>query len=367
MKGIPFAIFLGLITIGLPILYISVSHPRYKKSIVDYDLVDIESKYRQEKVQNLKNKIAEIVGENGKVLVSLDRLLNPLPMEENNRILDEVASELPKDLLDSLKDSIEELRMKWEPDSKKVQIGKEYYKNYCMTCHGMYGDSLPVTPEGLKADLGYPMYARDFTGKYHREGKVVFKYASSFLGEMAPDEELKRIIREGLPGTPMPGYPYFTDAELDYIIEYIKSLNPRWKFYKAEVRNYPQPPQDLYSEERIQRGREAFQSVCIACHRNPEAGEEPLEQPLAWYEFSEDGAILKDGENPKFQAVKARYFGKEPLRRPNPSEIFVVIQEGIAGSTMTPWKHLGDEKIWDIVSYIIYLQQKGGVDGNASR
>lgn len=356
MKGILIGIVLSILAVGIPVLYIKTSHPAYKKSVVRFDPKEVELKYRKEKVEIIKSK----VGDNPKVLSLLDKLKNILPKEENNKIVDQIVALAP-----DIKEDIEALRIKWEPDPKKVEIGKNYYKNYCMTCHGVEGDSLPVTPEGLQTDLGYPIFARDFTGKYHREGKVVFKFASPFLGEMAADEDLIRIIREGLPGTPMPGFPTLTDTEISYILEYIKSLNPRWKFYKGEKRNYPEPPTDLYSEERINRGRETFLTICVACHRNVEKGEEPLEQPLAWLKFDKDGRILKDGDSPVFQSIKARYFGKEPLRRGSPSEIFVTISEGIAGTTMTPWKHLGEEKIWDLVAYIIYLQ-KGGAR-NASR
>ncbi len=360
MRWFLISLVLGGLGVLIPIWYISGSvSPKYKKSVVQYDPITAELEYRQEKVQAIKEKIKDIEVDK-KVQEILDKLEKPQLKDLNNKLLEELKSLVPTEQLNGLEALIEDLRIVWEPDQRKVEIGKNYYKNYCMTCHGFEGDSLPVTPEGLRADLGYPIFARDFTGKYHRDGKVVFKYASSFAGEMASDNDLKKIIKEGLPGTPMPGYPYLTDSEIDYILEYIKSLNHRWKFYKGRERMYPTPPTDL--DQRVESGRQTFQSICIACHRNPEQGEEPLEQPLAWYKFDKDGKILKD----EFQTVRARYFGKEPLRRGEPEEIFVTIQEGIAGSTMTPWRHIGEEKIWDLVAYVIYLQQQGG-NRNASR
>lgn len=360
MRWLLISLILGGMAVLIPIWYISGSiSPDYKKSYVHHDPINAELKYRQEKVQAIRDKVKDLLVDK-KVQEILDKLEKSQPKDLNNKILEELKNLIPPEQLNGLEALIEDLRITWEPDPKRVEVGKNYYKNYCMTCHGFEGDSLTVTPEGLKTDLGYPIFARDFTGKYHRDGKLVFKYASSFVGEMASERDLRKIIKEGLPGTPMPGYPYLTDSEIDYILEYIKSLNYRWKFNKAQERVYPTPPQDL--AQRVESGRQVFQSVCIACHRNPEKGEEPLEQPLAWYKFDKDGKILKD----EFQTIRARYFGKEPLRRGDPSDIFLTISEGIAGSTMTPWKHLGEEKVWDLVAYIIYLQQKGG-NKNASR
>ena len=262
---------------------------------------------------------------------------------------------------EKLLQEVKDLPVQWEPDPKKVEKGKEIYMAMCMTCHGREGDGFSVTPEGLKTDLGDPIYARDFTGKYHRQGKVVFKYASSFGGEFASDEDLKKIIKEGLPGTPMPGFPDLTDEELDAIVEYIKSLNPRWKYYEPVKKEYPSPPEDLYSSRRVEKGRELFQKVCIACHGNQEEGGNPIMQTLAWYAYDEEGNLIKKQGVPMLQMVRSRDFRKEPLRRGRPTEVFRTIREGIAGTTMNPatWKDYSDEDIWNLVSYVYYLQKLG--------
>ncbi len=306
MKGYIVAVIITVFCIGVPLWYVKRGHPEYKVSKLEWDY---------------KKVLKEFEGK-------------------------------------------EEI---WKPDEAMVKRGVHLYENMCATCHGRNGDSLPVTPEGLKTDLGDPIYARDFTGKYHKDGKVVFKFGSGFMGELASDEDLKSIIKEGLQGTPMPGYPNLSERDLKAIIEYIKTLNPKWRFVKVESRYYPEPPDDLMTPERVEKGREVFRSFCIACHRNPEAGEEPLVQPSFWYEFDKDGNLKFENGAPSFQAVRSRWFGKEPLRRPKPDYIFVTIRDGIGGTTMTPWAHLGDETIWNLVAYILHLQKEGGTIKNASR
>jgi mono/diheme cytochrome c family protein len=355
MRWFLFGLIISGIAIGVPIAYSKFSKPKYILSSLPYSYQEIERKYREEVISQINEKL-EGKGVSSEVKDILEKLKNNLGREENNKLVERLNSLLQDDEIKSISSK---LVIRWEPDERKVKIGKEIFENLCMTCHGRAGDSFNITPEGLKTDIGYPIYARDFTGKYHREGKVVFKFASDYFGEFASDEDLKKIIKEGLAGTPMPGFTYLSDEEINSLLEYIKSLNPRWKFASPQPKNYPVPPTDLLSEERIERGRRQFMTVCIACHRNIESGEEPLEQPLAWYKFDKKGNIITQDGSPSFQMIKARWFGKEPLRRGKPEYIFATIRDGIAGTTMTPWRHLGDETIWDLVSYILYIEKKG--------
>ncbi len=361
MKWFLISVLITFFVFGVTIAYLRVGKPAYKKSEVrvkPYD--EIERDWRASQVTEFEREIKkfeepELQGRLNRALELVRKLKEPLPKNENDRVVDEIKN-LVSDVSSDLVNIVERLRIRWEPNLQKVKVGKELYDNLCMTCHGVEGDSLSVTPEGLRTDLGDVIYARDFTGKYHRDGKVVFKFASDFTGEMGADEDIKLLIREGLAGTPMPGFPYLKEQELDAILEYIKSLNPRWKFFSTNRRIYPEPPEDLLTQTRVENGRELFKTFCSACHRNPEKGESPLAQPTAWYKFDKDGRIT-GGDSP-FQVVSARYFGKEPLRRGKPEYIFAVIKNGIAGTTMTPWAHLGEENIWNLVAYILYLDGK---------
>ncbi len=234
----------------------------------------------------------------------------------------------------------------------EVEAGKELYETLCFTCHGYNGDAFPVTPEALSTQGGDRIYARDFTGKTHVNQKVVFKYTwGGYSGEFASDEDLKYIIRHGLYGTPMPGFDYLSDRELDALIAYLKTFNEGWKDYQPTPPPMVKIPVDLYSEARVERGRELFLERCIACHQDQEEGLKPVPQPTMWYVPGTDSVMM----------VTARNFLTEPLRFPAPEDVYRTIKVGIGGTTMNPalWQDLDDEQIWDLVSYVYYLRNKG--------
>ncbi len=241
--------------------------------------------------------------------------------------------------------------------SEQVQLGKQLYETLCFTCHGLNGDGVPITPEALNTQIGDRIYARDFTGKTHMDQKVVFKYTwGGFAGEFASDEELKYIIRHGLYGTPMPGFDYLSERELDALIAYIKTFNDGWKNYEPTPPPDVKVPYDLLSQERIDRGRELFLERCIACHQDQENGGEPVPQPTQWYVPGTDSLMM----------ITSRNFLTEPLRFPEPENVYRTIKMGIGGTTMNPalWADFTDDQIWDLVSYVYYLRNKGRSKSN---
>ncbi len=233
-----------------------------------------------------------------------------------------------------------------------VERGRQLYIAMCMTCHGRQANGLPVTPEGLRTQVGEPILARDFTGQTHTAGKVVFKYTwQGWGGEFASDEDLKHVIREGLRGTPMPGFEGLSEEDLDALVAYIKSLHPGWKTFQSPSPPSVRVPSDLDATHRIEEGRALFQQKCVTCHGDPESGRPPIAQPLQWYYPGTDSVLM----------VTARDFLHEPLRLPDPVDVFRTIRKGIGGTTMNPqtWAELTDDQIWSLVSYIRYLQRQG--------
>ena len=134
---------------------------------------------------------------------------------------------------------------KWTPNSRKWPRGPNAVLSFgtltprrwnwaglstsvrCMTCHGVNGDGKPVTPEYLSVP------PRDFTGQSHAIGRLTFKFTSlNWSDPLALDEDLEKTIREGLPGTPMPGFQDLTDEEMDAVMDYIKSFGYGWWKYQ---------------------------------------------------------------------------------------------------------------------------------------
>jgi mono/diheme cytochrome c family protein len=96
-------------------------------------------------------------------------------------------------------------------DADQLNRGREAYMLYCRSCHGDHGDGDGPAAYGLRPA------PRDF-----RTG--MFKFAGVADG-LPHDEDLKRIINDGLNGTAMLPWEDIPDGQIDDIIAYIKVLS----------------------------------------------------------------------------------------------------------------------------------------------
>ncbi|NIL97555.1 MAG: c-type cytochrome [Planctomycetales bacterium] len=96
------------------------------------------------------------------------------------------------------------------------QTGKQHglYRLHCAHCHGVSGDGNGPTAPFLNP------YPRDY-----RQGK--YKFKSTFGDAKPTDDDLKRILKDGIPGTAMPSFVLLPDNEIDALVEYVKYLSVR--------------------------------------------------------------------------------------------------------------------------------------------
>jgi len=94
----------------------------------------------------------------------------------------------------------------------QLAAGSQVYRRLCNQCHGLTGNG-----QGNAGDWIHP-FPRDY-----RLGQ--FKVASH--GARPSPGELKRVLREGVPGTRMQAYDLITDAELDAVTAYVVHLSQR--------------------------------------------------------------------------------------------------------------------------------------------
>src|SRR6266571_7536311 len=111
----------------------------------------------------------------------------------------------------------------WAQD---VTVGREFFQANCAGCHGPDGTSVPGV------DLGH--------------GK--FKRASS-------DEDLIKIIRQGIPGTAMPANEFFVVADAEAIVAYLRSM--------ASATRAVSVPGDAVRGKALFEGR----GGCLKCHQ----------------------------------------------------------------------------------------------------
>ncbi len=94
------------------------------------------------------------------------------------------------------------------------------YREHCAHCHGISGNGA-----GATAALLNP-YPRDF-----RMGK--FKFKSTPLRTPPTDEDLTRILHNGIPGSAMPSFRLLPDEEIAALIDYVKYLSIRGQFERT--------------------------------------------------------------------------------------------------------------------------------------
>jgi mono/diheme cytochrome c family protein len=92
-----------------------------------------------------------------------------------------------------------------------LKSGRKLYMTHCMHCHGVAGDGAGPTAKYLNPR------PRDY-----RLG--LFKFTSTAQPERATRADLKRIVKQGIPGTYMPSFLLLEDDELTAIIAYVRWL-----------------------------------------------------------------------------------------------------------------------------------------------
>lgn len=95
-----------------------------------------------------------------------------------------------------------------------AEVSRGHYRRYCAHCHGIGGDG--AGPAALVMDP----YPRDF-----RRG--IFVYTSTVPGAKPTREDIRRAIRQGLPGSGMPGFPQLSEKVIDSLVEYVIYLSIR--------------------------------------------------------------------------------------------------------------------------------------------
>jgi mono/diheme cytochrome c family protein len=96
------------------------------------------------------------------------------------------------------------------------------YRRHCAHCHGITGDGMGPTAAILNP------YPRDY-----RSG--VFKFKSTYTAAQPTDDDLRRIIHDGIPATAMPSFALLPPDERDALVEYVKYLSIRGQMETALV------------------------------------------------------------------------------------------------------------------------------------
>ena len=165
--------------------------------------------------------------------------------------------------------------MQEEIQARRAGIqGRELYRLHCAACHGEQGMG-----DGVAAELMYPR-PRDFSlGQ--------FKYKTS-PGTLPPrDEDLVMTIKQGLPGTAMPGWSrLLSDVQIRSLIPVLKGFDvaATWapddvdeeafdadgyytgSDFRRIAQQEPLDGQITYTAASVALGQQAYSESCQECH-----------------------------------------------------------------------------------------------------
>jgi DMSO reductase family type II enzyme heme b subunit len=219
-----------------------------------------------------------------------------------------------------------------------AEKGEAIYQKRCLQCHGEEGDGLGPAAERLNPP------PRDFTlGLYKIQ-------SSAFDADLPNDEDLFRMIRDGMPGTAMPGWSdLLSEQDIWDVIATIKAF--------AELEGEPEKQVDYgtqveSSAESIAAGRKLFlaDDRCSECHG-----------------VEGKGDAVKKLKNDNGERTWPRNLTKPWTYRASADakDIFTRISVGIPTTQMPSFadpkskKKLSIEERWHVANYVASLAKTG--------
>lgn len=291
----------------------------------------------------------------------------------------------------------------------QLKSGRQLYMKQCMHCHGVSGDGAGPTAQYLNPR------PRDY-----RPGK--FKFTSTGQNDKASRDDLARTIENGIPGTYMPSFKLFSEAESKAVVEYVRWLTMRGELENGLDNEFYSDLSKKAVKERIDGGEtaeeifegvqenvtdaverlsdelaeswlkaESDESVVIPKKKRPEADKASLARGRALYLSGKakcvtcHGATGK-GDGPNTRDVQQRTDGPGMNDKPGlfdtwsekikprdltrgiyrggrrPVDLYRRIFAGIKGTPMPPFGGtLNDDEIWDLVNYVMHIPHEGRV------
>jgi mono/diheme cytochrome c family protein len=290
---------------------------------------------------------------------------------------------------------------------RTLKDGRRLYMTHCVHCHGTGGDGNGPTAKYLNPR------PRDY-----RQGK--FKFTSTRSTEKAAVVDIRRIVKEGIPGTYMPSFYLLKDAEAEAITTYVlwlamrgeiehrlvaeasvdfsqeavrqrqksekkEEIDQSWKDFgfpdvaastsdavagvwqQAQQEGavlLPKAARPDATAESIARGRKVFLSdkaKCAQCHG-----------PLGKGDGFQTEAFQENSETKKKYAVPGLHddWGN-PIKPRNltqgiyrggrrPVDLYRRVAAGIKGTPMGSFATaLTEDEIWDVVNYVLHVPFEG--------
>jgi len=225
----------------------------------------------------------------------------------------------------------------------QVADGQAIYAQRCENCHGAEGDGNGPAAANLDPK------PRDF-----RRGW--YKIRTTASGQLPTDEDLIRVISNGMPGTTRPAWKsVLSDEETAAVAQYIKGFARR--FGRETPQSVAAAAKVQSSAESIARGKALFagpQAECVKCHGEAERGDGPSADELT----DDFGNVIVPAD-----LTMAWLFRGGPTA----DDIHMRLLTGLTGSPMPSYADvLTPEQIWDLANYVDSLSPDTAPEPQAS-
>ena len=210
----------------------------------------------------------------------------------------------------------------------------ELYQKLCSQCHGEKGDG-----QGVAASRLLPR-PRDFTA-----GKFKIRHTPS--GALPTDDDLRHIIREGMPYTSMPPWKQLSDDQVTELVEAVKSFSPDFASPEKRPKPISIPKAPDFSEDSAKKGKEVYARIgCAACHGEVGRADGPSAMTLT----DDWGHPIRPAD-----LTKRWTFRGGPTRE----DIYRTFTTGLNGTPMPSFaESLSDAERWQLVDYIDSLDPR---------
>jgi cytochrome c oxidase cbb3-type subunit 2 len=201
-----------------------------------------------------------------------------------------------------------------------LSVGEHVFRDNCAVCHGATGDGRGMAAHHFKTQ------PRDLT-------KGRFKFRSTASGQIPTDADLVRTIVHGIPSTGMVPQNHLSDAEVQAVLAFVKSLSPRFATGQAP-RVIAIPPAPPATPEAIARGARAYvKGECAECHGKEARG---------------------DGPSAKDLSVRPSDLTRRPFKSgPAARDLVRALLTGLDGTPMPSYYQvLDDDELWDLAYWL---------------
>lgn len=165
--------------------------------------------------------------------------------------------------------------------AKLQQKGALIFAKNCAGCHGEMADGQGAAAEGL------------------------FPKPASLIEANFTVRHLTGVLMNGIPGTSMPAFRDLPKTDIEALIAHLKTLPERPVYITS--------PEEMKSKEVV-AGKQIYEKKCISCHGIEGDGKGPA-------------AVTLDRQPTNFKEVQ-----------PEPDDLLTVLEEGVPGTSMPPWK-----------------------------